>query len=74
LLRIFFIGVGCVCLSLVWVLSLASDKSTGKEKMKRLANTNELVLFDFNSDVSVLAWRAVNDTVMGGGNLCCPLH
>jgi NADH dehydrogenase [ubiquinone] 1 alpha subcomplex assembly factor 1 len=66
LLRTFFIGVGCVCLSLVWVLSLASDKSTGKEKMKRLANTNELVLFDFNSDVSVLAWRAVNDTVMGG--------
>jgi hypothetical protein len=40
---------------LVWVLSSASDKSTGEEEMQRLKNTKELVLFDFNSNVFVTA-------------------
>lgn len=62
----YLIGVACVCLSMVWVLSLGNDKATGEEKMQRFKNTNELVLFDFNSDVSASEWRVINDTVMGG--------
>lgn len=64
--RSFLIGIVCMCLFLVWILSILNDKSIAEEKMQRLKNTNELFLFDFNSDVSVPAWKVINDTVMGG--------
>ena len=62
----FLIAIVCVCLSLVWDLSLAGDEQTVREATHALNDTNEVVLIDFNSDASISVWWPLNDTVMGG--------
>ena len=62
----FLIAIVCVCLSLVWDLSLARDEQTVRGATHVLNDTIEVVLIDFNSDVSMSAWWPLNDTVMGG--------
>jgi monofunctional biosynthetic peptidoglycan transglycosylase len=56
----------CVFLCLTQTGSLADDNSAGEGEMQISQITNEVVLFNFDDNTAVLAWRAVNDTVMGG--------
>jgi len=62
----FLIAIVCVCQSLLWDLSLASDERTSRGATQILNDINEVVLIDFTSDASISAWWALNDTVMGG--------
>lgn len=66
MMRRFFLTMICACISLVGICSLASDKSTVQGEAQISTKSDEMVLFDFDSDSSVSGWRTVNDTVMGG--------
>ena len=60
-----FNGMIYICIGMFGTVSFADEKSTIEEKHGK-QNFNELILFDFDSDNDVSAWRIVNDTVMGG--------
>ena len=64
--RCFVLIMVCVCLCLTQTGSLADDNSASAGEMQISQMTNEVVLFNFDDNTAVSAWRVVNDTVMGG--------